>query len=128
MKLAYTLLYVDDVKQSMAFYQSAFDLQPGFLHESGQYGEMQTGDTRLGFVHHDTAGSHGFSYQKLGPESEVPGFEIGFTTTDVAAAFDKAVSAGAVPISQPDTKPWGQVVSYVRDLNGFLVEICSPMG
>jgi hypothetical protein len=28
----------------------------------------------------------------------------------------------------PTVKPWGQTVSYVRDLDGFLVEICSPMG
>jgi hypothetical protein len=26
-----------------------------------------------------------------------------------------------------DEKPWGQVVAYVRDLNGYLVEICTPM-
>jgi lactoylglutathione lyase len=24
-------------------------------------------------------------------------------------------------------KPWGQKVSYVRDLNGCLVEVCSPV-
>jgi lactoylglutathione lyase len=24
--------------------------------------------------------------------------------------------------------PWGQTVAYVRDNNGFLVELCTPMG
>lgn len=55
-------------------------------------------------------------------------FEIGLVTTDVAAAFKKAIAAGAVSVSEPKTKPWGQTVAYVRDLNGFLVEICSPIG
>ncbi len=30
-------------------------------------------------------------------------------------------------VVEPNTKPWGQVVAYVRDLDGFLIEICTPM-
>lgn len=60
MKLGYTLFYVDDVAGSMDFYQRAFGLEKGFFHESGQYGEMVTGETKLGFVHHETASSHDF--------------------------------------------------------------------
>jgi hypothetical protein len=26
-----------------------------------------------------------------------------------------------------EEKPWGQKLGYVRDLNGCLVEICSPV-
>ncbi len=29
---------------------------------------------------------------------------------------------------EPSTKPWGQTVAYVRDLNGTLVEIGAPVG
>ena len=64
MKLGYTLFYVNDVKATMDFYAKAFGLKKGFLHESLQYGEMATGETKLGFVHHDTAKSHGFDYKK----------------------------------------------------------------
>jgi uncharacterized glyoxalase superfamily protein PhnB len=46
---------------------------------------------------------------------------------NVKKAFAKAVKAGAVAVSQPTKKPWGQIVSYVRDCNGVLVEICSSM-
>lgn len=48
-------------------------------------------------------------------------------TDAVEAAFDRAVSAGAVAVKRPERKPWGQLVGYVRDSNGFLVEICSPV-
>ena len=44
------------------------------------------------------------------------------------AAFARAVAAGATPLKEPVTKPWGQTVAYVRDLDGFLVELCSPIG
>lgn len=29
---------------------------------------------------------------------------------------------------EPFEKPWGQTVGYVRDINGVLIELCSPMG
>lgn len=127
MKLRYNLFYVDNVEKAMNFYQKAFGLEKGFFHESGQYGEMETGETKIGFVHHDTAQSHDFKYEVVTSVKAPPGFEIGFVTTDVAGAFQKAVQAGAQPVSAPKQKPWGQMVSYVRDLNGFLIEICSPM-
>lgn len=127
MKLAYNLFYVDDVRASMNFYTRAFGLKKGFLHESLQYGEMITGETKIGFVHHKTALSHGFKYEKSKLSKKPAAFEIGFTTTDVKKAFNKAIKAGAVAVSRPSTKPWGQTVSYVRDCNGFLIEICSPI-
>jgi predicted enzyme related to lactoylglutathione lyase len=112
----------------MDFYQKAFGLKLGFLHESKMYGEMQTGETKLGFAQHEIAGSHGFDYQRASLTSKPHGFEIGLVTEDVEDAFEKAVTAGAISVCEPNRKPWGQVVSYVRDCNGFLIEICSPIG
>ncbi len=120
-------MYVDDVKKTMAFYTKAFGLKVGFLHESGQYGEMVTGDTKLGFVHHETAASHGFKYDKMSLSKKPPACEIAFVTSNVDKAYTKAINAGAEAASEPEKKPWGQTVSYVRDCNGFLVEICSEM-
>lgn len=128
MKLGYTLFYVDDVEKTMNFYAQAFGLEKGFLHESKEYGEMQTGETKLGFVHHATASSHGFQYEKMDLKKTPGAFEIGFVTNDVQSAFEKAVQSGAIPVLKPESKPWGQMISYVRDCNGFLIEICSPVG
>lgn len=127
MKFAYTLVYVDDVVKAIQFYEKAFGCKRGFIHESGQYGELITGATKLGFVHHKTAKSHGFKYKKLNTKTVAPGVEIGFVTKNVLKAYQKALNAGAIGVSKPIKKPWGQVVSYVRDCNGLLVELCSPM-
>ncbi len=43
----------------------------------------ETGETKLGFVSHKVAGSHGFSYNKQSVDTELPSFEIGFTAFDV---------------------------------------------
>jgi lactoylglutathione lyase len=54
-------------------------------------------------------------------------FEVALTTADVPALYARAVKAGAMPVSEPATKPWGQTVAYVRDKDGHLVELCTPM-
>ena len=50
MKLGWTLIYVEDVAATVAFYESAFKLHRRFVHESGLFAEMQTGETTLGFA------------------------------------------------------------------------------
>ena len=55
------------------------------------------------------------------------GIEIGFTTDNVNEVVAHAIKEGAVLVAEPKTKPWGQVVAYVRDLDGFLIEICTPV-
>ncbi len=42
-------------------------------------------------------------------------------------AFAQAVRAGAASLVEPQTKPWGQTVAYVRDPDGNLIELASPM-
>ncbi|MDD2713964.1 MAG: hypothetical protein PHU77_13690 [Simplicispira sp.] len=39
----------------------------------------------------------------------------------------RALAAGAAPMRQAEVMPWGQTIAYVADINGFLVELCTPM-
>ena len=126
MKFGYTLLYVKDVENTVAFYESAFGLKRRFVHESG-YGEMDTGATKLGFVSHDLAKSNGVAFAEAQVRGPAPAAEIAFVTDDAAAAYTKALKAGAQVVAAPKQKPWGQTVAYVKDLNGFLVELCTPV-
>ena len=74
MKFAYTIVYVADVSDTLMFYQRAFGFAPRFLHESGQYGELDTGATTLAFASHALGDSHfgATGYQKLDPASPPP--------------------------------------------------------
>jgi lactoylglutathione lyase len=128
-KLGYTILYVADVAASLKFYEEAFALTRRFLHESGDYGELDTGATTLAFAAHALAASNFDGGVVRADESRQPlGMEIGFVTSDVAAAHAKALAAGATQLKAPQQKPWGQTVSYLRAPDGCLVELCSPMG
>lgn len=129
MKFGYTIAYVPDVAQSLQFFAQAFGFATRFLHESGTYGELETGGTALAFASHELAASNFAHGHVAASESAKPlGMELGFVTDDVAAAHARAVAAGAAELSAPITKPWGQVVSYVRCPDGLLVELCSPVG
>ena len=129
MHLGYTIVYVPDVAASLAFFEQAFGLQRRFLHESGSYGELDTGETTLAFAAH-ALGDMNFAGGHVHADSSAQplGFEIALVTDDVAAAHAQAVAAGAREMAAPVHRPWGQVVSYVRCPDGMLVELCTPVG
>lgn len=129
MQLGYTIAYVKDVARSVAFYEAAFGLERRFIHDSGQYAELKTGQTTLAFASLDAASANLRGGVKPAGNDGRPGaIEIVLVAPDIPAAFKRALAAGALPMAVPAAKPWGQTVAYVRDPDGHLVELASPMG
>jgi catechol 2,3-dioxygenase-like lactoylglutathione lyase family enzyme len=127
-KFAYTILYVRDVEKSIAFYEKAFGFERKFVTPEKDYGELLVGETTLSFASLSLAHSNlrkGFIESDL--RNKPFGIEIGFTTDKVEETVHSAVQAGGVILEFPKTKPWGQVVAYLRDPEGFLIEICTPI-
>jgi lactoylglutathione lyase len=124
MRFGYTILYVEDVERSVAFYERAFGLKRRFIDESGQYAELETGETTLAFASNELGASNlPNGFRKNDPAESPSGFEIAFLTDDVTAAFETAAKSGATKLAEPVIKPWGQTVAYMRDPDGVLVEI-----
>lgn len=128
MKLGYTIIYVEDVPNTVAFYERAYGLTRRFVHDSNTYAEMETGQTALAFADTASAEMAGLAVMPNSAETLAAAWEICLVCDDVEAAFAHAIKNGATPISAPAAKPWGQIVSYTRDLNGCIVEIASPVG
>lgn len=127
MRLGYIILYVTDVRATVLFYEKAFGLKCRFIHESNTYAEMDTGQTALAFADEMMVkSSHSFHANRV--NEEPAGIEISLVTENVEKQFNHSVESGAIAVVAPQSKPWGQIVAYVRDNNGCLVEICSPMG
>lgn len=122
MRYASTILYVSDVMAAVDFYERAFGFERAFVAPEADYATLANEGGTLAFGAYANAPGNA-------PEArERPaGFEIWVESDDVAGLFDRAVAAGAVPVHGPVTKSWGQVVAYVRDLNGTLVEIGAPV-
>ncbi|KUJ61773.1 glyoxalase [Flavobacteriaceae bacterium CRH] len=127
-KFGYTILYVEDVEKSIEFYENVFGFTRKFIAPGNDYGELITGETTLSFASKKLAAENipdGFIESTL--EDKPFAIEIGFITDEVGELVQKATSFGAILVKEPTKKPWGQVVAYVRDLDGFLIEICTEV-
>ena len=127
MQFGYTIIYTHSVEESIEFFERAFGFKRRFIHESNEYGELETGATTLSFANHNLGSSNlPNGYIKV-DEPKPLGIEIALISNDVQGAYKKAIACGAKSLAEPIQKPWGQEVSYVRCPDGTLVEICSPV-
>jgi uncharacterized glyoxalase superfamily protein PhnB len=121
----YTIFYVDDVPTALSFYESAFGLTRAFLHEGQDYGVLATGETMLSFGSYQLQRQLGRAPTR--PDPAHPVFGISFETGDVAAAYDRAVKAGAAVLHPPKTMDWGQTTAHVADPFGYEIELCTAV-
>ncbi len=127
-KYAYTILYVNDVAQTISFYNNAFGFEQKMITPEKDYAEIISGSTTLAFASLELGASNfkkGFI--KSEPTKKPFGIELAFTTSDVDGIMKKAMENGAILFEEAVVKPWGQKVGYLKDINGFLLEICTPM-
>jgi predicted enzyme related to lactoylglutathione lyase len=127
MTLGWVIAYVDDPAAAAAFYEGTFGLRTEFV-VPGEYAQMDTGTTKLGFATYALARSHfDGGVRPAGSEGPPPNVEIVLVAADIDAAYRIAVDAGCEPLAAPVDMPQGQRVGYVRDPFGTLVELATPL-
>lgn len=124
--LGYVILYVESLDRAVSFYRDVLGFE--LKLRQGPYGELATGATTLALSERAFIREHIFGGVDLPPAGQGCS-EIGVLVPEeeVDGLFRRAVQAGAQAVVEPIEQPWGQRVSYVRDLDGHLVEICSPV-
>ena len=127
MRLAWVIRYVPDIAATADFYGRAFGLTPRFV-AGEDFVALETGATVLAFAREGFVGGEmGLPFTPTRPGGAPPAGEIAFEVADVPAAHARALAAGAVEVLPPKLKPWGQTVSYLRDPDGAMVELCTPI-
>lgn len=127
-KFGYTINYVSDVDKALLFFESTFGVSRRFITEEKDYGELATGETVLAFASHELGKTNFPGGYVSSTESDKPlGVEIALVADDVPSIHKSALDHGAVELKAPETKPWGQTVSYVRCPSGILLELCTPI-
>lgn len=136
MKLGYSIIYVNSVPKTVTFYYTAFGIGTRFCTPGDEYAEMEMeGTTTLAFADEKfvggNIGANIFQPNRLESQTS-PGAEISLVVDmdkeeTVEGVVKKAVEHGAVLVKEAMTKPWGQVVAYLKDCNGFLIEVCTPV-
>ncbi|KAJ8750523.1 hypothetical protein K2173_015675 [Erythroxylum novogranatense] len=125
---AYTVVYSEDVAKSVAFYNKAFGYDVRRLDESHRWAELDSGQTTIAFTplhQHETDNRSGQVHRTPHTTGERPPIEVCFVYSDVDAAYKRAVENGAIAVSQPEDREWGQRVGYVRDIDGNVVRMGS---
>ena len=124
MKYSHTILYVKDVAKTIEFYEKAFGFVQKFITPEKDYGELLSGETTIAFASIELG--H-FNLKNGYLESNINqkpfGIELTFETGNIKEDFQKAKQAGAFEEEAIVKKPWGQRIGYLRDINGFLIEI-----
>jgi len=120
-----TLVYVHDVPATSRFYQEALGLTETMATEDGRYVQLATGDVALAFAAAGAIGELGLPMASTTTADSAPPVQFAFETEDVEAAVADFVKAGGTIVNPPTSRPWGQVVAHLRDLNGFIIEIGS---
>ncbi|MBY0423891.1 MAG: VOC family protein [Parvularculaceae bacterium] len=130
-RIGYTIFWVRDVKETARFFEAAF----GFARKV----EMQTALTP--WIELDAGGGLSLAfaafaeadvlfpagYRAHAAEEAPVASAITVVGDDVEALFSRAVAAGAATLQQPRKEPWGQTIARVRDPNGIVVSIASPI-
>jgi lactoylglutathione lyase len=122
--------FVQDVPATVRFYESAFGLRLRYMHPSSGYAELETGSTLLAFLSErfvmDANLLGGTETVPNRPDTSPIAAQVAFVTRDMATDWQRAVRAGATVVKEPEAKPWGQTAGYLRDINGSIVELCTP--
>ncbi|CAK2442671.1 Glyoxalase [Vibrio crassostreae] len=127
-KFGYCISYVESVEDTITFFETAFNMKRRFVTDSGDYGELNTGETILAFASHNLGEKNiPQGYIKATATNQPLGIEIALVTDDVESTHKNALANRGVEVKPPMEKPWGQIVSYVRSPSGLLLELCSPI-
>lgn len=119
----YVVLVVSELERSLVFYTEVLGLPLG--HRSGSYAQLDTGSTRVALYERGAMATIlGTALRRPAPDA--PAFELGFKVEDVDAAYRSFVEAGAESACAPTDRDWGQRTAYLRDPDGYLVELAGP--
>ena len=122
MKYAYTILYVENITETIEFYEKAFGFRRKFITPENDYGELVSGETTIAFASIELGNSNFKNgFERITNSKKPFGVELVFTTENIEADFQNTLDSGATEFEPLTVKPWGQKVGYIRDINGFLI-------
>lgn len=122
-----TVLFVDDVRAVLDFYKAALGFETRFYDEEFDFGELETGSVGLAIASHRSGALMMPGHYERTPVGNPQSVELAFYTADVAASYEKAISAGALSLAAPKKMAWGQTVAYVRSIEGTIIGLCTPL-
>ena len=124
-RIGHIVLYVESVKEAMAFYQKAFGFPERKCLVDGSYGELDTGSNCLAFACASLMAEELSWVPTPNQAGQMPGrVELCLDTDNILSDYQKALNAGAISLAHPKLMPWGQIVAFLQDPQGVTLELC----
>jgi lactoylglutathione lyase len=115
------------VREVLEFYKAAFRISIRYYDDNLKFGELETGQTSIMIASY-AAGEYMVGDKFPSSANKRPAdIEIAFLISDVPSAYARAVAAGAKPVREPRTMPWGQTVAYLSSIEGTLIGLLTPL-
>lgn len=115
------ILYVSDQERSRKFYEAVLQ-KPALLHVPGMTEFEFAPGILLGLM--PETGITKIVSPALRHPSEgngIPRCELYLIASDPAASLDRALAAGATPVSNSSPRDWGDEVAYCADPDGHVI-------
>ncbi len=115
------ILYVADQAKSTSFYQDVFRVEPS-LNVPGMTEFMLLKNVKLGLMPENGIAKiieKRMPHPALG--SGIPRCELYFRVDTPKLFMERAIQAGAVEVSPLELRDWGDLVTYLSDLDGHII-------
>ncbi|HBX53583.1 MAG: lactoylglutathione lyase [Bacteroidetes bacterium RIFOXYA12_FULL_35_11] len=115
------ILYIENQSLSRDFYSKLLQKEP-VLDVPGMTEFLLAENCKLGLMPSSgIAKIIGKSMMHPTNGKGIPRCELYLFIGDVADCFNRAVTMGATPVSEPDRRDWGDIVAYVADPDGHII-------
>ncbi|MEI7745377.1 MAG: VOC family protein [Chloroflexota bacterium] len=119
-----TILAVEDVSRSVAFYTGSFGFAVEALFDAPAYAILVLDGVRLSLAEqgHPASDLAGYVMTVPADPSKV-GAALVLDVDDAMAVHAELAAAGVPFASEPYSPPWGGCRFFARDPDGFLIEV-----
>ncbi|HVX14690.1 MAG TPA: VOC family protein [Pirellulales bacterium] len=120
-KFSYSVVFVSNMKRSIAFYRDIIGLPLRF--ESEEWTEFDTPGTTLALHHSETPAT-----PESGDVNRVGQCHLSFTVDDIDAFHKHLVAKGVACVRPPQEEAYGRKLAKYADLDGLPFTVSQPMG
>jgi predicted enzyme related to lactoylglutathione lyase len=120
-----TILAVENLASSAAFYRAAFDWAPAV--ETPVYVEFTIpGEQRIGLYQREGFWRNTCQTPARIPAGELAPVELYFYAAEIQSAIERLIAAGARELSSLRRRDWGDEAAYFADPSGNVLVLARP--
>jgi len=120
-KLAAIGIKVNDFNKALTFYKEILELPVHIEDKENQFAELVVGNSLLALLTESTLKDMSESLKFVNPNEST--FLFAVEVDNLEETYNSLLKKGVYFIQEPKSTPWGQRVTYFKDIEGYIWEI-----